>query len=384
MRCRITKELIQSGEGSRNIWDTEVKGLGVRITAAGAKTWTLKYWSRPLQKQRWYSLGSCDNVSPTQARKKARALLVGIADGSDPAEERKRIKDAGTINDLLDRYIREHLEVKNKPSTRAPVKYMIEGHLRPAFGRMKIETVTRSDISRLHAKMVSTPRAGNHALAVLSKVFNLAEIWGLRPENSNPVRLIQRYREQPRDRFITEGEINQLGKALDSATGLSPWAVGAIRFLMFSGMRKSEAISLEWNWVEFEAGYVRLPDAKAGGRIQSLSDTALNVLRSIPRGEETPWIFLGADGNRALPVAGIDGAWKSVRKAAKLEDVRLHDLRHLVGTCAGEAGANAFAVRDLLGHKGLAMTNRYVSRNVAPTRQLANLVADRINAALNA
>jgi integrase len=60
----------------------------------------------------------------------------------------------------------------------------------------------------------------------------------------------------------------------------------------------------------------------------------------------------------------------------------LHDLRHTVGTFAGQGGANAFLVRDMLGHKTLAMTGRYVERDVDPHRALADSVAGRIEAAM--
>lgn len=66
-----------------------------------------------------------------------------------------------------------------------------------------------------------------------------------------------------------------------------------------------------------------------------------------------------------------------------LDDARFHDLRHTVGTYAGQAGANAFLVRDALGHKTLAMTGRYVSRDADPLRQLADRVSGRIAAALD-
>jgi len=383
MQVRITKEIIQTQNEPKTIWDTEIHGLGVRITKAGSKSWTLKYWSRPLQKQRWFTLCPFDALTPTLARKKARALVVQIADGADPAQERKRVREAATITELIDRYIREHLEVKNKPSTRGPVRCVIESRIRPTFGKMKIEAVTRADISSLHARMASTPRQANHTLSVLSKMFNLAEIWGLRPENSNPVRLIERYKEFPRDRYLSEVEINQLGKALDNAVNISQWTISAIRFLMFTGMRRGEVLSIEWDWINFEAGYVALPDAKAGGRIQPISDAALEILRSQPKSEQLPYVFRNSDGSQRLGFAALDSAWRGIRKTAQIENIRLHDLRHTVGTYSGQTGANAFMVRDLLGHKTLAMTGRYVGRNVDPTRELANTVSKIIQNALS-
>jgi integrase len=79
----------------------------------------------------------------------------------------------------------------------------------------------------------------------------------------------------------------------------------------------------------------------------------------------------------------LEAAWHKIRVAAQLEDVRLHDLRHTVGTYAGQSGANAFLVRDLLRHKNLAMTGRYVNRAADPVRTLSDQVGGRIPAALS-
>jgi integrase len=109
---------------------------------------------------------------------------------------------------------------------------------------------------------------------------------------------------------------------------------------------------------------------------------------------------LGRTGERvfgAVTAAKVERAWSGekprperrqkgmagIRDRAGLADVRLHDLRHTTGTYAGAAGLNAFIVRDLLGHKTLAMTGRYVSRHADPLRAAADAVSGQIAAALN-
>ncbi|AEV37615.1 Phage integrase [Pseudovibrio sp. FO-BEG1] len=72
---------------------------------------------------------------------------------------------------------------------------------------MKLSSVRRQDIAKLHHALRATPRQTNQVLAVLSKAFNLAEVWGLRPEHTNPVRLVKRYKENERDRFLTGEEL---------------------------------------------------------------------------------------------------------------------------------------------------------------------------------
>jgi len=132
MRLKVTSEIGKRQDAAAMIWDTDVRGLGLRVTKGGVKTWVLKYWSRPLQKQRWHSIGRFESLSPTKARKTALALLVDIAEGGIPGEERKQERNAVTVNDLLNKYVSEHLEVKNKASTQKSAKYAIEGRIRPA------------------------------------------------------------------------------------------------------------------------------------------------------------------------------------------------------------------------------------------------------------
>jgi integrase len=95
------------------------------------------------------------------------------------------------------------------------------------------------------------------------------------------------------------------------------------------------------------------------------------------------WV-LPSVSNPKQPIskAGIEAAWQKIRIAAKIENVRMHDLRHTVGTYAGQSGANAFLVRDLLRHKNLAMTGRYVNRADSPMRTLSDQVGERIAAAM--
>jgi integrase len=91
---------------------------------------------------------------------------------------------------------------------------------------------------------------------------------------------------------------------------------------------------------------------------------------------ERAWI-----GDKAQP-RRRKKARPGIRDRAGVPDLRIHDLRHGVGTYAGAAGMNAFVIRDLLGHKTMAMTGRYVSRHVDPLRAAADAVSGQIAAAL--
>src|SRR5271169_6506633 len=138
-------------------------------------------------------------------------------DSGDPSGEREAFRAAPTVNNLLDRYIAEQVERRNRPGTQAEFKSIVERNVRPELGHLKVASVTRQDMHKFHAGRSATPRQGNLILAVCSKAFSLAELWEMRPEGSNPCSRIERYPENHRERFLTGEELGRLGATLRRA-----------------------------------------------------------------------------------------------------------------------------------------------------------------------
>jgi integrase len=213
-------------------------------------------------------------------------------------------------------------------------------------------------------------------------MFNLAEIWGLRPTHSNPCRGVRPFPERKRERFLNADELSRLGAALADETHPElPSVITAVRLLALTGCRVGEILALKWDHVDLKAGLLRLADAKAGPRNVTLGAPAISLLAELPK-DRSSYVVWGSKPDMPLTIWTLEDAWKRIREAAKLTDARLHDLRHTVGTYAGQAGLNAFIVRDLLGHKTLAMTGRYVERDADPMRAAADSVSGRIAAAM--
>jgi integrase len=252
-------------------------------------------------------------------------------------------------------------------------------------------------VHKFHAAQGHRPRQANLILAVCSKAFSLAELWGMRPEGSNPCRKIDRYPERHRERFLSAEELGRLGATLRRAeTEGLPWknggrtlyrrvVTGAIELLLYTGCRLSEVLNLRWEHVDFAAGVITLSDTKSGGpQLVTMNAPARQVLKVLQASNGASEWVLPSISNPRQPIskAGIEAAWQKIRIAAQIEDVRMHDLRHTVGTYAGQSGANAFLVRDLLRHKNLAMTGRYVNWADSPVRTLSDQVGERIAAAM--
>jgi integrase len=409
---KLTKRVVDelhAAEKAELVWDTDLRGFGVRVSPSGTKAYVLQYRTKAGRSRRM-TIGRHGVLTVDEARARARKHLASVSDGGDPMGDRSALRVSPTVNDLLDRHIDEHVRVHNSGSTLHSTQRLFDHFARPALGILKVESVTRQDVAKLHLSMRETPRQANLLLAHLSKTFSNAELWGLRPDQSNPCRHIKRYAENHRERFLSVTELERLGAAMREAeteglpwpengkpkskhlpkpencrTTVTPGVLGAIRALLFTGARLSEIRELRWEHVDFKAGTLKLPGKKGGVRkTHPVGSPALELLASISRVDGSPWVFpRPSDPERCISKEVIENAWQRLRARAAIEDVRLHDLRHTMGTFVSQAGVNAFVVRDVLRHASTVMTNRYVNFDNDPVREVSDVVAARIRASLN-
>ena len=349
----------KSGDKTIILRDSRVVGLVARIAKGGTKSYCLDY--RANGKRRLATLGRCSEMSLDEARDLAGRKLVEIRAGAaDPVRERAERLAAPTVADGLDRFFAEYAPRRveqGRMTERTVTDYRRQANLtvRPGLGDLKISEVTRADVERAVAKRAPVQR--NRTLAFIQRLFSQFERWEYRPQHANPARLVERVREQPRDRVLSPSEIASIGAAL--ADHDHPFAVAAVRFLLLTGWRAGEALSLEWDAVNFETGEAILSATKTGRSVRTVDGMALAVVADLPRINGVPGVFGG------LTYHTLRRHWKLVVTAAGIPDCRLHDLRRTVATTAAASGLSAFTLRDLLGHKTLAMSNRYVQAGSA-------------------
>src|SRR5262249_11742996 len=138
---------------------------------------------------------------------------------------------------------------------------------------------------------------------------------------------------------------------------LSIFAAAALRLLLYTGARVSEILTLRWEDVDLERGILTLRDSKTGAKRVMLNTAAKAVLKALPRVDGYADVMGGGRDGAAL--VNLKDPWYTVRAAAKLPDVRMHDLRHSFASFAVDAGLSLPVIGGLLGHTQAATTKRY-------------------------
>ena len=363
------------------VWDKDVPGFGVRVMPSGRKSFVLQY--RVGRRSRRMVLGYCGILTPEQARATAVQHLAALRNGVDPLAKRNAGRDALTVKDLAARFDAEHIAVHLKPSTQKEYRRSLEKFILPYFGNRSIAEVSREDVARFHHQYRYVPYQANRCLEILSKMFNLAELWGLRPDGSNPRKHIKKYREEKRERFLSAAELRRVGEVLREmeAEGLElPSAIAAVMLLILTGCRLNEIMTLKWEYVDLDAGVLNLPDSKTGAKIVYLGKPAIETLHRLPRLSGNPWVIYGIKPGGRL--TDLQPFWQRLRARAGLKDARIHDLRHTFASAAVAAGQGLPMIGKLLGHTQVQTTARYAHLAADPVKAAADHVAQNIAAAL--
>lgn len=381
---RLTKRELDAAAGKPParelvLHDGAVTGLVARVYPSGRIAFAVRYRRSPGSAPKRMNLGSYGALTLDAARELAQKYLAEVAAGADPLAERQRRSEALTVRELAVRFQESHLP-NVKPSTAATYSRQLRRYVLPAIGSLHVAEVDREAILRLFDRVSKEkPIEANRVLALCSKLFSLAELWGLRPPGSNPAQRLPRNRERQRHRNLTAEELARLGAALREAEQSEPWqAVALIRLLILTGARVSEWTSARWRDVDLETGRLQLPDSKTGAKTMPLGPPAVKVLASLRR--EGAYVLPGFRAGR--PFQGIARCWQRIRSAAQLSDLRLHDLRHAFAGVAAAQGESLRLIAGVLGHSTIRTTERYTAVELSPVAAVADRTSRTIAAAL--
>jgi integrase len=365
-------------------YDSGVPGFGCRVTRGGSRSFILNYVTRGGRERR-FTIGSCGDWTTTEARTEAKRLRQLIDQGGDPLADVQAEREAPTVAELAKRFEQEHLPRKRQ-STAADYKRILRLHVLPALGHLKVAAVTFADVDRLHRKITKSgsPYRANRTTAVLSKMISLAVRWGMRDDN--PCKGIELNIEYSRRRYLSRDELARLTTALAALPDKQ--SANIVRLLLLTGARRGEVLAARWADIDLAEGkWSKLPSSTKQKEHHEvpLSAPARQLLSEI-RDEQTSqrkplgtYVFpgIGESGH----VVGLRRAWRRLTKTAKIEGLRLHDLRHSFASQLASGGASLPLIGALLGHNQPRTTARYAHLFDDPQRMAVEKVGAVITAA---
>ena len=378
MSQKLTKRFVESikphDKDELLIWDSELKGFGVRIFPTGRRTYFVQYRNQ-FRSTRRKKIGVHGIITVDQAREEAKKLLGDVAKGEDPSQDFQKAKLKPSFEDLASEYMEMHAKSNKRPKSFREDEKMLNNILLKRLGGKKVEEITTYDIQQLHHELRETSYMANRVRALLHKMFNLAIEWNW--ATVNPVSAIKKYQEYKRERWLNDQELQSLHDVLDHYHNQS--VANAVRLLVLTGARKNELLSATWNQFNLENGVWTKPAHSTKQKKMEhlpLSTQVISLLKKMASTATTSYLFPGKIPEK--PIQDIKKAWKTITTQAGLSKVRIHDLRHTHASHLVSSGLSLSIVGKLLGHTQASTTQRYAHLADEPLRQAAELFGSKM------
>jgi integrase len=399
MKGRIGLRSLRELGPDQEIWDTAVPGFTARRQSDGGISFTVVY--RSGGRQRRYTIGRLGVLTPDQARTEAARVRVEVAAGGDPAADKQAKRKAETIDQLLDMYISDldagHVLGRGGNAKKAGTidfdKSAIQAHIRPLIGSRSVADFTRRDAEKFmrdvaDGKTASTRRtrprgvsrvrggkgAATRVMGLFGAIMSYAVSHGMRPDN--PCAKVRRYADGRRERRLTDDEYAKLGTGLKAADGtMWPPAVACFRFLMLTGWRVGEALSLRWRDADLVRRTAILPDTKSGRSMRPLSNAACDLLRTLNGVSDNQFVFPAS--RPGVVMSGFKRHARRIVAISGLSGITPHVLRHSYASLANDLGFSDATIGSLIGHRQRSITSRYVHGADAVLLAAADQVARR-------
>jgi len=361
-------------------FDTRIPGFGVFCWPSGAKTFFLyrKVAGRPVR----IKIGRFGDVTVDDARKEALALAGDIARGKNPVEEKRKAREESILADVWELYLEKHAKPRKRTWQEDERQWNV--YLKSLKNR-RLSEIHRAAVRDWHAGIGKKhgEYQANRALSLLSGLFSFIQGEGY--PGANPCKGVRRFKENSRARFLAPDELAVFFRVILEQP--APWA-DFFRVLLLTGARISNVCSMRWADLELQRGLWRVPgkDSKTGDPLVIiLVPEVVTILSKLaeenenrPEDERTHYVFPGRGRDH---IGYPQAAWSRITEAAKLTDVRPHDLRRTLASWGVGAGGSLYAIGKALGHRDAATTSIYARLDLTPIRQA---VAVAVNAILEA
>ena len=379
---RAVDALTAPDQGQTFLWDGELRGFGIRVIPSGLKSFILQYRNAEGRSRR-IAIGRYGILTVDKARDQAKIKLVAVASGADPADENAGVGKAITVAEVCDWYLMEAaagriLGRRNraiKASTLALDRSRIETHIKPLLGRRQVRALKLADIEALQSDIASgktaRPRGnvrggaatggGGVAARTVSTLRSLfAHAVRLDIIAANPAQGVRKLAGRRKERRLSLCEIQKLGEAMrvGERNNIHPIALAAVRFMLLTGFRISEAQGLKRDWLHADRDYVHFPDTKSDGQVRAIGPAAAQLAVSRQTRRNCPYVFPSDVGDGHFTAA--QSCLARLCATAKIDGVTPHTLRHTFGSVAGDLGFSELTIAALLGHAARGVTQAYV------------------------
>jgi integrase len=380
-KVRLSKSIVDKlsiRQSDVIFWDTSLVGFGVRVKPNNTKSYVVQYRNRSTGRSRRKTIGQHGPLmSFAQAKKIATGLLSDVLRGHDPVSESKLMRAAPTVSDLGHQYLEIHAIPKKRPKSVSNDKSMLARHILPKLASYKVSEVGHRDIQAVHNSLKSTPYQANRTIALASKMFELSIKWGWRSDN--PAKGIERFHEEKRHRWLSDGELIKLTAALDDHPNQK--AANAIRLQLLTGARIGEVLTSEWVDFDLDRGVWIKPSHHTKQKRTEylpLSGATCELLVSISDANDgrSNLVFPGRTNDK--PIVDLKKFWRAVISAAGIQNYRIHDNRHTHASHLVSSGMSLAIVGRLLGHTNPMTTQRYAHLADDPLREAAEIMARKL------
>jgi len=366
----------EPASGAVCYFDTEIKGFLLEHRASGGATFYFRYRDAA-GKVRMNNIGRVAEISLSDARAKAHQMRQMVSEGGDPKVESHRFRDVPTFGEFVaERYLPY---AKTRKRSWETDEIMLRRHLLPVFGEFRMNRITQQDVvSFHHAVQAQGYAAGtcNRMLILMKFIYNCAIRWGCLPPKMNPCQGVEPFEDNgARERYLTQEEVQRLFDELDTNRNVQVGQV--IRLLLYTGARKREILDARWEEIDFNRRLLMIPAARSKSKkvhYIPLSDAAIELLQSLPRQDDIPWVFFNPKTKK--PPVSMTCAWDTIRKKVGIPEVRLHDLRHSFASFLVNSGRSLYEVQKLLGHHDPKVTMRYAHLSPQSMLEAVNIVGN--------
>jgi integrase len=337
--------------------------------------------------ERLYPIGPWPRWNTERARRRANEVLTEVDRGGDPMGDQHARRKAPTVAELIVTFIADHVP-SLAHTTQTAYRQQLRDYIEPAIGRKRVDDVTHADAIAAINKIT---RASNRPLAnrvqgLGHTLFEFARRLGVRTK-PNPFSDVRRSKEHPRHRYLDEDELGRLLGALAEERH-DPDGARVVKLLLTCGARRNEVLDMKWADLDLSKAKWSKPATsvkQARAHFAPLNALAIKLLTEIRSEQLAGHKRLGSlvfpPGATFARIGKLQRSWKRLCRRAKLENLRLHDLRHCYASYCASGGASLLVIGELLGHKSAQTTKRYSHLLDSPLREFTEKVGRLIEAA---